>query len=100
MGGCNAVLGVQWLRTLGPVLWDFDKLYMKFMKDNKTLCITSPEAHTHHLQDVSALQMEKLLQQELTVGAFLYHIQLEMVEKQQSLDLTEEQKRDIQEILE
>lgn len=28
LGGCDTVLGVQWLRTLGPVLWDFDKLYM------------------------------------------------------------------------
>lgn len=98
--GCDAVLGVQWLRTLGPVLWELDKLYMKFMKDNKTFCITSPEAPTHHFQDVSALQMEKLLQQDSTVGAFLYHIQPEMVEKQQSSDLTEERNRDIQKILE
>ncbi|KAH7571678.1 hypothetical protein JRO89_XS04G0116300 [Xanthoceras sorbifolium] len=24
------VLGTQWLRTLGPILWDFAKLQMKF----------------------------------------------------------------------
>lgn len=28
LGGCDIVLGIQWMRTLGPILWDFDKLYM------------------------------------------------------------------------
>jgi predicted aspartyl protease len=23
LGGCNMVLGVDWLSTLGPILWDF-----------------------------------------------------------------------------
>jgi hypothetical protein len=26
----NMVLGVAWLRTLGPILWDFDDLTMMF----------------------------------------------------------------------
>lgn len=28
--GCDAVLGAQWLRTLGPIVWDFSKLQMAF----------------------------------------------------------------------
>eukprot|EP00252_Welwitschia_mirabilis_P002415 TRINITY_DN1235_c2_g1_i3.p1 TRINITY_DN1235_c2_g1~~TRINITY_DN1235_c2_g1_i3.p1 ORF type:complete len:434 (+),score=40.30 TRINITY_DN1235_c2_g1_i3:1161-2462(+) len=28
--GCDIVLGASWLRILGPILWDFSKLYMKF----------------------------------------------------------------------
>lgn len=32
--GYNVVLGVQWLRTLGPILWDFDKLTMSFWRDD------------------------------------------------------------------
>lgn len=26
----DVVLGVQWLETLKPIVWDFSKLYMKF----------------------------------------------------------------------
>lgn len=36
LGGCDMVLGVQWLSTLGPVLWDFKDLRMEFKtKDRK-----------------------------------------------------------------
>jgi hypothetical protein len=31
MEGCEVVLGAQWLQVLGPILWDFSKLNMKFM---------------------------------------------------------------------
>ena len=30
LGGFDLVLGVQWLRTLGPVVWDFGALAMSF----------------------------------------------------------------------
>ncbi|KAK2651008.1 hypothetical protein Ddye_018497 [Dipteronia dyeriana] len=30
LGGCDIVLGIQWLRILGPILWDFEKLSMEF----------------------------------------------------------------------
>jgi hypothetical protein len=30
MGGCDIVLGADWLRTLGPILMDFLNLTMKF----------------------------------------------------------------------
>ncbi|KAF8397183.1 hypothetical protein HHK36_016090 [Tetracentron sinense] len=29
-GGCDMVLGAHWLRTLGPILWDFTNLWMQF----------------------------------------------------------------------
>ena len=31
LGGCDAVLGTQWLSTLGQISWDFKKLEMEFM---------------------------------------------------------------------
>jgi hypothetical protein len=27
---CDLILGIQWLKSLGPVLWDFEKLQMEF----------------------------------------------------------------------
>lgn len=30
LGGFNLILSVQWLRTLGPIIWDFDALSMAF----------------------------------------------------------------------
>jgi len=36
--GYGMVLGAQWLRGLGPILWDFEKLRMQFTwKANKIL---------------------------------------------------------------
>ena len=30
LGSCEMILGVQWLATLGPILWDFEELKMEF----------------------------------------------------------------------
>jgi hypothetical protein len=30
LGGFDVILGTQWLRALGPILWDFEKLTMSF----------------------------------------------------------------------
>lgn len=30
LGGCDVVVGMQWLRTLGLVIWDFNSLTMTF----------------------------------------------------------------------
>ena len=29
LGGCDVVLGAQWMRTLGPILWDFAELSLE-----------------------------------------------------------------------
>ena len=36
MGGCDIVLGAEWLRTLGPITMDFQELYMSFKQNNST----------------------------------------------------------------
>jgi hypothetical protein len=35
MGGCDIVLGVDWLRTLGPILMDFKELTMQFNQEGQ-----------------------------------------------------------------
>jgi len=56
LAGCDAVLGIHWLRTLGPILWDFFELRMEFHYEG-TRCILhgllqllGSSAHSLHLQ--------------------------------------------------
>ena len=35
LGGFSMILGTQWLRKLGPILWDFAKLWMQFSVNGK-----------------------------------------------------------------
>ena len=37
--GIDAVLGIQWLKPLGPITWDFNLLTMKFMWEKKKVKI-------------------------------------------------------------
>ncbi|GAV82427.1 RVP_2 domain-containing protein, partial [Cephalotus follicularis] len=37
--GIDAILGVQWLSTLGPILWDFSKLQTLFNIDSKEVVL-------------------------------------------------------------
>ena len=59
MGGCDIVLGVEWLRTLGPILMDFQNLTMQFDQGGhqykfQGITVGSPEVISSH-------RMEKLL---------------------------------------
>jgi hypothetical protein len=59
MGGCDIVLGADWLRTLGPILMDFKDLTMQFDQEGhqykfQGITVGSPEIISSH-------RMEKLL---------------------------------------
>ena len=30
LGGCDVILGTQWLHTLGPIVWDLPELWLQF----------------------------------------------------------------------
>jgi hypothetical protein len=59
MGGCDIVLGADWLRTLGPILMDFKALTMQFDREGhqykfQGITAGSPEVISSHC-------MEKML---------------------------------------
>lgn len=37
--GCDAVIGVQWLRTLGKIIWDFETMEMEFTVRGQKICL-------------------------------------------------------------
>jgi hypothetical protein len=39
LGGCDMVLGVDWLSSLGPILWDFVELTMKFSHQSREISL-------------------------------------------------------------
>ena len=39
LGGCDMVLGIQWLSSLGPIMWDFSSLKMEFNQGEKRILI-------------------------------------------------------------
>jgi hypothetical protein len=56
MGGCDIVLGVEWIRTLGPILMDFKELTMPFQQEGKKyqfqgLTVGSLEIISSHLME-------------------------------------------------
>eukprot|EP00253_Pinus_taeda_P019183 PITA_19183 len=59
MGGCNIVLGADWLRTLGPITMDFQELYMSFKQNNHTHTLRGLQAGAPSI--ISSHRMEKLL---------------------------------------
>jgi hypothetical protein len=59
MGGCDIVMGANWIRTLGPILMDFKDLTMQFDQEGhqykfQGITVGSPEIISSH-------RMEKLL---------------------------------------
>lgn len=72
LSGADIVLGVQWLKTLGPVLTDYEQLTMQFMKDGtRVLLKGEPKASPSQ----SSLHQLKRLVATHSVDTY-YHIQL------------------------
>lgn len=60
--GCDAILGAQWLQTLGPILWDLKSMTMKFKIDKGVVT----------LQEIGTLEAQ-LIKEKAFKKAFLQH---------------------------
>ncbi|XP_026383521.1 uncharacterized protein LOC113279020 [Papaver somniferum] len=68
VSGCDVVLGVQWLRKLGPIEWDFEKFLMKFKYDGADIQLFGNNSSALMVLDTAPMQ--KLLRKEV-YGFFL-----------------------------
>ena len=59
MGGCDIVLGAEWLCTFGPITMDFQELYMSFKQNNHTHTLCGLQAGDPSI--INSHRMEKLL---------------------------------------
>ena len=76
LGGCDVILGTQWLRTLWPILWDFVELWMQFSVNGKKH--TFKGLQTGSLNIISSYHMENLLKNNSHgVIAHLHSIQIQ-----------------------
>jgi hypothetical protein len=55
----EVVLGIEWLRTLGDVLWNFSKLTMKFSLNGNRVTFCGKCGHL--LTSISSHRMERIL---------------------------------------
>ena len=61
LGGCSVISGTQWLRTLGPILWDFVEVWMHFFSQwEKTHTFNGLQPGS--LNIISSHYMETILQ--------------------------------------
>jgi hypothetical protein len=37
--GFDVILDVQWLKSLGPIVWDFTTLSMAFLRNGRSVCL-------------------------------------------------------------
>jgi hypothetical protein len=59
MGGCEIVLGVEWLRTMGPITMDYQDLYMIFTQEAHPYTLQSLQVGSHEI--INSHRMENLL---------------------------------------
>ncbi|GMI77908.1 hypothetical protein HRI_001460100 [Hibiscus trionum] len=76
---CDAVLGIQWLTTLGDIKWNFAELQMEFKCRGENVCLAGMQPG--QLQVTTATTCEKLLKNSkspCTAALWLLNPQLEL----------------------
>lgn len=74
--GCDMVLGIQWLATLGPVKWDFQNLSMDFILNGRRHVLKGGKKEG--LKVIGTGKMQKILQKQpqgLIAQVFALHVE-------------------------
>ena len=58
MDVCEVVIGTQWLRTLGPIWWDFERLWMRFMWKGRDVELMGIKPPLHRMVEVRVMERE------------------------------------------
>ncbi|XP_074346521.1 uncharacterized protein LOC141685312 [Apium graveolens] len=53
LGSCDMVLGIQWLKTLGSIQWDFNKLEMIFTFQGQQICLKGSSPPKLKVMDIA-----------------------------------------------
>lgn len=99
LGGCDMVLGVQWLEQWGPITWDFHELTMKFKRDGKYVLLHGVKEGSVRMLKAQKLnqyreeevQLAMICVQEIEepTPVTLYSVEVEAETKQTPLEITE-----------
>nr|GEW22175.1 hypothetical protein [Tanacetum cinerariifolium] len=89
VGGCEMVLGIQWLATLGDIQCNFKKLFMKFNHKGRQLVLTGiTNTHVHWMQGNKGMMKQAKLS---FIALCVYPVQLCQMESIGSVSVEVEQ---------
>lgn len=71
LGGCDMVLGVQWLRPWGPITWDFQNLTMQFKMGKKNVLLHGIKDGS--VRELKAAKLNKLRESEVQLAMISVH---------------------------
>ncbi|XP_014511566.1 uncharacterized protein LOC106770264 [Vigna radiata var. radiata] len=72
ISGAEVILGIQWLKLLGPIITDYSKMTISFMQEGRRVELTADIPSGP--QDISAHQLKRIVQTHS--GAAYFHIQI------------------------
>lgn len=58
LSGCDLILGMQWLKMLGPITWDCLKLTMEFMQGAQKIVLTACKEFRNQLPRSEKCQLQ------------------------------------------
>lgn len=71
LGGCDMVLGVQWLQQWGPITWDFQRLTMQFSMGQRRVLLHGIKEGS--VRELKAVKLNKLKEENVQIAMISVH---------------------------